>query len=322
MFPQKFFTSRRLSFPLILLVASLVGFFRSKNFRASKQQFSFKKKISFIIIFLFPLVLFGCDNKKSDVNGDYLFYFEKSRKFLENKEYGNAIPYLDRAIELNPKFKEGYFWRSAAYVEERRYDEALDDLEKLLKLEDYHYKTYCRFAAVYLLKQNYNKVIKYTDLALKEPAPDHLNAMLSKAGALFILERFNESLESFDKFYEEAKNTNSQMLRGRASIAAFYGPYSQVAEAVKDIDKAKNIMLDAAKNNPQEFLPYAKLSYLELKYSKDEKQAYEYFKKAAKLEKDFNQDVKSAFEEFKKVRTDPIENYTIFLFNQKMKSHE
>jgi tetratricopeptide (TPR) repeat protein len=51
------------------------------------------------------------------------------------RQYKEAIPYYDKAIQLNPRHAEAYFHRGSAYAELRQYQRAIQDYNEAIRLK-------------------------------------------------------------------------------------------------------------------------------------------------------------------------------------------
>jgi antitoxin component YwqK of YwqJK toxin-antitoxin module len=61
--------------------------------------------------------------------------FKKAMKMFDEYNYQGAAKTLDKAIELNPNFSDGYFHRGTAYLSDFKFDEAISDYDKAIELE-------------------------------------------------------------------------------------------------------------------------------------------------------------------------------------------
>ncbi len=59
---------------------------------------------------------------------------EQSRKLIEAERFQDALPGLNRAIELNPRLAEAYIVRSAAYAGISQLDLAVEDAERAVRV--------------------------------------------------------------------------------------------------------------------------------------------------------------------------------------------
>jgi tetratricopeptide (TPR) repeat protein len=74
-------------------------------------------------------------------------------------EHDQAIPYYNKAIEINPSFANAYFSRGVAFAEGKgQFDEAISDYNKALEIEPGFAKVYVLRGLAYYSKGEYDKV--------------------------------------------------------------------------------------------------------------------------------------------------------------------
>jgi tetratricopeptide (TPR) repeat protein len=87
---------------------------------------------------------------------------------IRAKQSSNAIPYLDRALQLNPKMEQALFNRALAYLESSRLDAALSDYRNLeLMMNPPSHDVYYGLGEIYFRKKNRNKAEEYFEKYLK-----------------------------------------------------------------------------------------------------------------------------------------------------------
>lgn len=88
--------------------------------------------------------------------------------FIRAKEPSNAIPYLDRALQLNPRMEQALFNRALANLESGRLDAALSDYRNLeLMMNPPSHEVYYGLGEIYFRKKNRNKATEYFEKYLK-----------------------------------------------------------------------------------------------------------------------------------------------------------
>jgi len=78
--------------------------------------------------------------------------FSKGLQLFNEGNYSGAIKNYDKAIELNPNYSDVYFHRSRAYLYDLKFDQALVDCDKAIELEPMYMEAYSNRAFVRLRK--------------------------------------------------------------------------------------------------------------------------------------------------------------------------
>jgi antitoxin component YwqK of YwqJK toxin-antitoxin module len=78
--------------------------------------------------------------------------FSKGIQLFNEENYVGAIKNYDKAIELNPNYSDVYFHRSRAYLHDLKFDQALVDCDKAIELEPMYREAYSNRAFVRLRK--------------------------------------------------------------------------------------------------------------------------------------------------------------------------
>ena len=73
-------------------------------------------------------------------------------------QHDQAIPYYNKAIEINPRFASAYFSRGVAFAEgKRQYDEAISDYNKAIEINPRFAKAIALRGYAYYSKEEYDK---------------------------------------------------------------------------------------------------------------------------------------------------------------------
>lgn len=73
-------------------------------------------------------------------------------------QHGQAIPYYNKAIEINPRFANAYFSRGVAYAQDRgQFDQAISDYDKAIEINPDFAKAILSRGAAYYFKGEYDK---------------------------------------------------------------------------------------------------------------------------------------------------------------------
>jgi tetratricopeptide (TPR) repeat protein len=98
-----------------------------------------------VILSFSILILASCSKNSPD------FFFKNGNAKYQLKDYSGAVKDLDKAIELNPNFKQAYHTRAICFGELKKYDKALLDFNKAIELDP-------NFKNAYLNRAYYVKV--------------------------------------------------------------------------------------------------------------------------------------------------------------------
>ncbi|QJA06031.1 tetratricopeptide repeat protein [Thermosulfurimonas marina] len=145
--------------------------------------------------------------------------FEEGAFLLFKQQFEEAIVYLTKALEADPRLAKAYQARAAAYLKLERLEEAEADLNRALELEPENPRLYFRLGQVFYRR---------SQLTQQE---EEKKALLEKA-----LETFNRAID-LEPLYAAAFMARSQVYRdlGEEELADF------------DLDKAAAIQRETAK---------------------------------------------------------------------------
>ncbi|UII24227.1 hypothetical protein [Fulvivirga ligni] len=90
--------------------------------------------------------------QKGKVNDKLFKLYNESQELFKQVNYKGAIKKLDKAIELEPNWADGYFARATMKLNDFQFDEAIKDFNKTLEIEPYFTKAYSNRAFALLRK--------------------------------------------------------------------------------------------------------------------------------------------------------------------------
>ena len=227
--------------------------------------------------------------KSININPNYYKAYNALALFLLEKEnsidnYKKAIEYLDKAIELNKYYVQGFFNRHKIKKEllslieaDKKYDEEYKnklkdeitkDLKNAYELSNYEAKKSIKYYKVFGTEDDIIKNLSNAQLSFPKSKDDNVLIYINTADNIpsFFekIENYNEAL-SLDSNYYEAYN-----LRGFAKYnLGFYD------DALIDFDKA----IEINKNYADAYYNKGKVYLSKKKYN----EAIEYFKKSKEL---------------------------------------
>ncbi len=81
----------------------------------------------------------------------------QAEKAIQNRQYGNATPNCDKAVQLAPKFPAGHYLRGLASFHKQDYDQAIADFTEVLRLDPKHAWAYYQRHLAYAQKGEHDK---------------------------------------------------------------------------------------------------------------------------------------------------------------------
>jgi tetratricopeptide (TPR) repeat protein len=90
--------------------------------------------------------------QKDKINDKLFDYYNKSQELYKQVNYKGAIKNLDKALELDSTWADGYFARGTMKLNDFQFDEAIKDFDKTLKIEPYFTNAYSNRAFAILRK--------------------------------------------------------------------------------------------------------------------------------------------------------------------------
>jgi tetratricopeptide (TPR) repeat protein len=85
-------------------------------------------------------------------DGKFHSLFSKGIQLFNEGNYSGAIKNYDKSIELNPNYSDVYFHRSRAYLYDLKFDQALIDCDRAIELEPMYMEAYSNRAFVRIRK--------------------------------------------------------------------------------------------------------------------------------------------------------------------------
>jgi tetratricopeptide (TPR) repeat protein len=114
------------------------------------------------------------------------FYYKIGSAYLQKREFDQAISFLNKSLETNPKYAAAYETRGVVYSRREQYDQAIADFNKALEINPSFAEAYFSRGRAYYFKKEYDKsredIKKAQDIGYKVPAEflDDLHKALGK----------------------------------------------------------------------------------------------------------------------------------------------
>ena len=152
------------------------------------------------------------------------------------KRYEEALASCDKAIEIDPNYKDAWVTQGRALDNLKRYEEALASYDKAIEIDpNYHWAWVSRGSVLNNLKR-YEEALASYDKAIEINPNDHW-AWAMRGATLYNLKRYEEALASCDKAIEIDPNYNSDW----AMRGLVLDNLKRYEEAIASYDKAIEI---------------------------------------------------------------------------------
>lgn len=143
----------------------------------------------------------GMYNESLEIVKSATAYYNIGLAYDGNWQHDQAIPYYDKAIELNPQYSDAYTNRGWAYGCLKQKDKAVEDFNKAVELNPKNYRAYYNLGCTYgdleqkeLAIKNYNKTI--------ELHPINYDAYYRLGKNYADLKQYEQAIEAFSKLLE------------------------------------------------------------------------------------------------------------------------
>ena len=161
-------------------------------------------------------------------------YYQEAVQHFQRGEFGLAITYIDKAIELCPDQAVHFYLRSQTNRELKRYEAALDDATKAIELDPIK-------AAHHFIRGQVNHDLNRTMDALRDFTTsirlvlDKAFYYYSRGEVNYELDKYEDALSDFTKAIELAPNNATFSYAYRAFIYRDLGKHE---DALRDFNKA------------------------------------------------------------------------------------
>ncbi|MDR4497770.1 MAG: tetratricopeptide repeat protein [Candidatus Scalindua sp.] len=116
----------------------------------------------------FTITYGGVPHKKSSPAADEAdIYFEKGLEYYNNERWDEAIAEINKAMALNPEYKDSFYKFGLAHYKGGFYDKAITAYSLSLKLNPNDFRVYCDRGLAYGKNGQYDKAIADYDQAIK-----------------------------------------------------------------------------------------------------------------------------------------------------------
>jgi len=186
-------------------------------------------------------------NRAIELNPDYAIAFSsRGYVYVELKQYERAIPDFDRAIALDPNDAAAYHNRGIAYRNLKQYEQAIADYDRAIALDPNDAAAYHNRGIAYRNLKQYEQAIADYDRVIALD-PNYARAYRNRGMVYGNLKQYERAITDYDRAIALDPNY-ARAYRNRGMV---YGNLKQYERAIADYDRA--IALDpndaAAYNN-------------------------------------------------------------------------
>jgi tetratricopeptide (TPR) repeat protein len=86
---------------------------------------------------------------------------------MQKNEFDNALNFLNKALEIDPNFSEGWFNTGNIYKQINEFDKAVDSYVKATELNPDFTKAWFFMGCAYFDKKDYHRAIEHIEKAIK-----------------------------------------------------------------------------------------------------------------------------------------------------------
>jgi len=172
-------------------------------------------------------------------------WFEQGYKYLETKNYDEAIRCFTEAIRINPNDEISYNNRGFAYDSKDDLEAAMKDYNRAIELNPEDYYPYGNRGVARLISHDVNGAIDDFNRWIHLAPDDHL-AYANRADA------YREQ-----RMFEDALSDLNQAIRLKPDYAEYYYSRGYVRHSKGDLEKAFHDLNESIRLDPEYAEPYA-----------------------------------------------------------------
>ncbi|MHA2246145.1 MAG: tetratricopeptide repeat protein [Candidatus Hodarchaeales archaeon] len=215
---------------------------------------------------------------------DTFDWIEKGTNLIEENKLAKAFTFFNKVIKKDPENIDAWFLRSEVEFAQRKYRQAFKSLKTVINLDPKHIKAWVNMGNTYreLAGERREKIIKtkgprslihfkfspneikllnqslksYNQALIIEK--NHENALMGKSGVLLSLEKYQETIETFDFLVEHHPKSKHYFhaLVGKANALKHINEKSKAKKILKKVKKK------APKNSDTQKMAEMALKYL------------------------------------------------------------
>ena len=161
-------------------------------------------------------------------------YYNRAAYYYGIKDYDSALLDFNKAIQINPKYKDALSWRSEIFTKKLQYQLAADDYNKLIEIDPNDFDAYAKLGELYgKYLNNINKAQEYLTKAYTLK-PDNA-ANLDNLGIVCALKGDNKLAM---QYFEKALSLNPNDASTLRNLGITYKNAGDEKKAKEYLDKA------------------------------------------------------------------------------------
>ena len=130
-----------------------------------------KRSILLICIILLPAAMVACGSQEEKK----MKFFQKGRTLYEQGDYVKARLEFKNALQIDPKFADGYYWMGMIRQQDGNLKQAYGAFAKAAELDPGHLMAHLQLGRMLLLSRNIDQALKKAELILAKE-PDNVDA--------------------------------------------------------------------------------------------------------------------------------------------------
>ena len=200
-------------------------------------------------------------------------FYEKGKALYEKQDYGRARLEFKNAVQIDPKFADGYYMLGMVALKEQQFKQAYQYLVKATKLDPDHVKARVEYGRMLLAGKAPDRAMEAAEKVLARH-PDHADALILKGSVLL-----------YEKQPDAAIVLFNQLLAGgdtRPSIYLYLASAYAGKNAKEDVE---TVLRQGVRENPDNAALYLALAGHYEKY-RQSRQAEAMIRKVVELEPD------------------------------------
>jgi tetratricopeptide (TPR) repeat protein len=173
-------------------------------------------------------------------------YLDRGVAYSNKNQYGLAIQDFAEALKINPSFAEAYINRGKVYDYEGQYDRAIEDYNQALKIHPDDEMAYNYRGLAYGHKGEYEREIQDYDQAL-QINPNDVSAYINRGAAYDKIGKYDRAIEEYTRALKSDPN-NAETYAGRGLVYEHKGDQNPLNEqmsyynrAIEDFDHAMQL---------------------------------------------------------------------------------
>ena len=140
--------------------------------------------------------------------------YYQARSLYNVEKYAEALPYIEKAVEINPDSNRINSRHGVILFELGQYGEALDAYRAALSIDSDDSTTLDRRGQVHFQMGDYDKALTYFDMAL-DVDPEDKGTLVNKANTLFELNEYDDAIKHYETVLDMDSN-HLDALKGMA----------------------------------------------------------------------------------------------------------